>query len=187
MKPIGVVCSDTVFSRMLVYELKRRGLSAVESHLNGSVSLLILDLDSGAYEDSGVLKITFSYKAPADLIRPFSIDSLVELIKNKLALALTEQNEIKASIAPEYTRRSVFVGDEEISLSEHEFALFSILYENQGKQISKQELETSVWGSSGTDNRLRVYIKYLRDKLEPVYGKRIIYSARNIGYTLKMN
>ncbi len=172
---------------MLVLELKRRGYNAVGSPSVENAALVVFDLDSSVQPEFNVPCITFSNSRPADLKRPFSIESLVEIISKKLALSLPERIEQRYSLVPEYTRHSVYFGDREIVLSELEFSLFNILYENVGRPVSKTELEYAVWGTNGNDNRLRVYIKYLRDKLEPVYKKRIICSLRDHGYVLKID
>lgn len=61
----------------------------------------------------------------------------------------------------------VYVNKKEVSLKSREFKLFSYLYENKNKIVSKEEIFTNVWGNEFfSDGTLNVHIRKLREKIE---------------------
>ena len=52
--------------------------------------------------------------------------------------------------------------------------------------VSKARLVSMVWGNDfqGDENIVEVYVRHLRNKLEPTFGRRIIETVRGAGYRL---
>ncbi len=73
-----------------------------------------------------------------------------------------------------------------IELMPKEFALLEHMLRNQGVTLTKQELLSSVWGvySTSSSNRLEVYIRYLRQKIDQDFDYPLIKTVRGIGYKL---
>lgn len=187
MKQISIISADAVFARMLSSELERRGYNAIVSRSTGKSSLIILDLDSGLIDDIREMPcITFSSLCPADLKRPFAMSDIVKMIDEQLGETSHVNRERKSGIMIDKLNSCVVIGDKRIHLSEQEYVLFDALFRNADQVVSKAELTFRVWNGDGNDNRLRVYIKYLRDKLEDHFGGRMIYSIRNEGYIMKL-
>ncbi len=72
-----------------------------------------------------------------------------------------------------------------ISLSPTELRLLSCLTASPGRVLTHDALMARVWGAEYVDSRhyLRLYIRYLREKLEPTPGDpRMIISEWGIGY-----
>ncbi len=85
-----------------------------------------------------------------------------------------------------FDERRVVRGNEPIVLSPLEFKLLSCLAEQPGKCFSHNYLLRRVWGINGESrNRLKLYIWYLRRKLEhdPAHP-RIILTDYGVGYRL---
>lgn len=78
-------------------------------------------------------------------------------------------------------RAAVMLNGEEIPLTEREYALFSILWEQEGI-VSRETLFREVWGGKGEPSVVNVYIHYLRNKLSRG-GRNYILSRRG-GYLL---
>jgi hypothetical protein len=76
--------------------------------------------------------------------------------------------------------RCVLMGNRQISLTDKEFAVLSMLVQNGEKGISKQELSELL--DAGETNEGQVYICHLRRKLEQTFGVRLIKTVRNKGY-----
>lgn len=76
----------------------------------------------------------------------------------------------------------IFLGENEIKLTELEGALFTKLYEARGEFVSRGEL-FSVFADGSSESMLNVYIHYLREKLERD-GTRVIISSRKHGYKI---
>lgn len=61
----------------------------------------------------------------------------------------------------------IYVNKKEVSLKSREFKLFSYLFENKNKIVSKEEIFTHVWGNEFfSDGTLNVHIRKLREKIE---------------------
>ena len=76
----------------------------------------------------------------------------------------------------------IFLGADEIRLTELEGALFMKLYRAGGEFVSREEL-FSVFADGASAGMLNVYVHYLREKLERD-GVRVIISSRKLGYKI---
>lgn len=86
-------------------------------------------------------------------------------------------------------RRTVVRAGEVQTLSRTEFSLFLALLRCGGRTCSQRELITRVWGveSAAAAHYLRLYIRYLREKLEdnPRHPKRVL-TVWGTGYRLNL-
>jgi two-component system KDP operon response regulator KdpE len=85
-------------------------------------------------------------------------------------------------------RRLVFRGDQEVHLTPTEMHLLMVLASEAGKVITQRQILQRVWGSYAAENspQLRVYINYLRRKLEDDPSQpRLIVTEPGVGYRLK--
>ena len=149
----------------------------------------IIDLDTVALPkekiEGVVLLTSFTQKKPDNTTylwadRPFRPARLLAL----LDLSETKKQDSLPEILPVEDRMSVYIGEHEIPLTEREFSLFMILFQANGKPVDGNTLIERVWKEGGgTENHLRVYIHYLREKLE-FDGVRRIFSHRANGYSL---
>ena len=59
--------------------------------------------------------------------------------------------------------------------------------ENQGIVLSRDVLLDKVWGYGymGETNVVDVYIRYLRSKIDDVFGVKLIHTVRGVGYVVK--
>ncbi len=76
--------------------------------------------------------------------------------------------------------RCVLMGNRQISLTDKEFAVLSLLVQKGDAGISKQELSALL--DCGETNEGQVYICHLRRKLEHAFDVRLIKTVRNKGY-----
>lgn len=67
-----------------------------------------------------------------------------------------------------------------------EYRLLLTFARNPGQILSRSQLLSALWDAAGdyvTDNTLTVYIKRLREKIEPdIQNPRIIQTVRGLGY-----
>ncbi len=77
---------------------------------------------------------------------------------------------------------SVMLANEPVALSLHEFSILEFLLNHSGQVVSKQQLESSLygWDEGVESNAIEVYIHHLRKKL----GKQLIRTVRGVGYTI---
>ncbi len=84
---------------------------------------------------------------------------------------------------------SVQLNDRNVSLSPLEFRLLSCLATTPGRVVTHTTLMSRVWGEEYVDSRnyLRLYIRYLREKLEADSANpRLIVSEWGVGYRLEL-
>lgn len=77
----------------------------------------------------------------------------------------------------------------EVHLTPTEFDLLRVLASEAGKVLTHRQLLERVWGAHATDNsqQLRVYINYLRRKLEDDPGQpRLVVTEPGVGYRLNV-
>ena len=75
----------------------------------------------------------------------------------------------------------------DIKLSSKEFSLLECFLLNKDIVLSRQKLETLVWGYdySGASNMIDVYVRYLRKKIDEPFDRKLIHTVRGTGYVLR--
>lgn len=126
------------------------------------------------------------------LSKPFSTAILTSRIKALLrrvakvpgsAQEFFQVGELKI----ELTKRRVFVGAQEVSLTPIEFNLLSVLVRHAGFVVTHRQLLEKVWGASHIEHShyLRIYMGQLRHKLEADPARpRYLLTEAGIGYRL---
>jgi len=79
------------------------------------------------------------------------------------------------------------VGDRFVELTRTEYQLLELLMLNPRRVLTSELIYDRVWGYDfgGAGNALRVYIGYLRRKLEADGGRRLIQTIHGVGYVLR--
>lgn len=124
------------------------------------------------------------------LIKPFEYRELTARIK---ALVRRGDRMLKQDIVTvghlkvNKTSKTVSRNDQTINLTNREYQLFIILFENVGQVIPKNVLIDRVWGLDGdvTPNNLETYIRRLRKKIENSHEKYIM-NIRGVGYKMEV-
>ena len=75
----------------------------------------------------------------------------------------------------------------EIELTGREFDLLHTLLANRNIVLSRERLLENVWGYDymGETNVVDVYIRYLRSKIDEVFGISLIQTVRGVGYVIR--
>lgn len=121
------------------------------------------------------------------LVKPFSFEELLA----RLHAVLRRPQEIfdKLSVADlelDRSRHVVTRGGKQIVLTQREYALLEYLMRNAGRPVTRTMVVEHVWNLDfeGLTNIVDVYINYLRIKVDRGFGKRLIHTARGVGYML---
>ena len=126
------------------------------------------------------------------LTKPFSTAVLISRIKALLrrvskvpggAQEVFQVGELKI----ELTKRRVFVGEQEVSLTPIEFNLLGVLGRHAGFVVTHRQLLEQVWGPSYIEHShyLRIYMGQLRHKLESDPARpRYLLTEAGVGYRL---
>jgi two-component system, OmpR family, KDP operon response regulator KdpE len=126
------------------------------------------------------------------VVKPYSIAELVARIHAQLrnrertnAIRKTATIMTAGDVSVDTARRKVVVRGEEVELTPTEYSLLLCLVRHQHQVVEHRKLLTEGWGPEYVDQLeyLRLYIRYLRQKLEEdPKNPRIIRTERGIGY-----
>jgi two-component system copper resistance phosphate regulon response regulator CusR len=122
------------------------------------------------------------------LTKPFSSAELLVRIRALLRRAPTMQEDLikVADLEVDRLSKQVRRGGKRIDLSAKEYMLLEYLAANAGRVLSRAMILENVWGQSfdGLTNVVEVYIRYLRNKIDKGYDKKLIRNMRGVGYIL---
>ena len=124
------------------------------------------------------------------LTKPFGIDELMARLRAVLRRSAPSPGgviEIQ-HVAIDIPNHLVVQNGEEVHLTPTEFDLLAVLATNAGKVLTHRQLLERVWGGYAAENaqQLRVYINYLRRKLEIDPSEpTLIVTEPGIGYRLR--
>lgn len=133
------------------------------------------------------------------ITKPFAIEELLARIR--VALKLHGKNGMHAGVGIveeegilrwkkltlSEKRHQVLYDAQEIVLTNREFQMLKILLENKDIVLSREVLLDKVCGYDyvGETNVVDVYIRYLRAKIDEVFGVKMIKTVRGVGYVIK--
>jgi two-component system response regulator RegX3 len=117
------------------------------------------------------------------MVKPFSVRELAARIRAISRRRRAEPASEAGRIAVDRVRHSVTVDGNPVDLTAKEFELLSVLAEEPGRVISRQELFSRVWDPvwTGTGKTLDVHIASLRRKLGDAD---LIETVRGVGYRM---
>jgi DNA-binding response OmpR family regulator len=83
-------------------------------------------------------------------------------------------------------KQTVKRGEKIISLRRKEFDLLEYLLRNKGKVLKREMILDHVWDDNfeSFTNVVDVHVKYLRDKIDKPYQRKLIKTIHGIGYKL---
>lgn len=122
--------------------------------------------------------------------KPFRPRELVSRIRNVLRRTKKRTSIISlGDLTIDTDRGSVHRGGQEVYLSALEYKLLLVFIQHRGQTLTRDRLLEEVWDCAGdfvSDNTLTVYIKRLREKIEPdAQNPRYIRTVRGLGYRLE--
>jgi DNA-binding response OmpR family regulator len=95
---------------------------------------------------------------------------------------------LKADALTADTRtRTVIREGKAIELTPREFDLLVYLLRNKGEPIGRDKILSEVWGFdfAGQTNLVDVYIRYLRQKIDQGFKKKLVVTNRGVGYSIQ--
>jgi two-component system response regulator MprA len=123
------------------------------------------------------------------MTKPFEFPELLARVKVALRRrAPSAKEEIKAGeLVVRPASREVTRNGREIQLTAREFELLLYLARHAGEVVSKETLFERVWGYDFDveSDAIKVYISYLRKKLNAPGERDLIHAIRGVGYVLK--
>jgi two-component system response regulator MprA len=125
------------------------------------------------------------------LVKPFDIDELEARLRALLRRAGGETGIDGAlsfaELRLDASRHGVLVTDTFVELTRTEYQLLELFMLNPRRVLPHSVIYDRVWGYDfgPTSNALRVYIGYLRRKLEEAGARSEIHTVRGVGYALR--
>jgi DNA-binding response OmpR family regulator len=124
------------------------------------------------------------------MTKPFAIEEL--LARMRVALKkqtkATEMPVIKAGrLTLDRNKYEVHFDEQLVTLTKKEFELLAYLMTNKNLVLSREQIVENVWGYEyeAETNVTDVYIRYLRSKIDEVFGTNYIRTVRGVGYQFK--
>ena len=122
--------------------------------------------------------------------KPFGMEELLARIRTALRHQLQVQGERPifnlGDLSVDLVRRIVKRSGEEVKLSPKEYELLRILVQHAGKVLTHKFLLNQLWSAPVDPQYLRVYVRQLRDKIEPDPSRpHYILTETGIGYRLR--
>ena len=121
------------------------------------------------------------------LAKPFSFEEL----RARLHALLRRPQELLDTLNVDdlqldRVRRLVTRAGRQIKLTQREYGVLEYLMRNAGHTVTRTMIVEHVWnlGFQGLTNIVDVYINYLRIKVDSGFSKRLIHTARGIGYQI---
>lgn len=153
---------------------------------NDSVPIVVL---SSRGDEAGKVQ-ALDLGADDYLTKPFGMDELLARMRAALRHQLQVQGERPVFRAGELSvdlvRRLVKVGDRDIKLSPKEYDLLRVLVQHAGKVLTHRFLLKELWDEVTDAQYLRVYVRQLRQKIEPDPERpQFVLTETGIGYRLR--
>jgi two-component system, OmpR family, response regulator MprA len=124
------------------------------------------------------------------LVKPFDVDELKARLRALLRRA--HSDDINGGLTFERlrldpSRHGVWVADTFVELTRTEYQLLELLMLNPRRVLPHSLIYDRVWGYDfgPSSNALRVYVGYLRRKLEDAGATPLIRTIRGVGYVLR--
>jgi DNA-binding response OmpR family regulator len=123
------------------------------------------------------------------LVKPFSIEELLARIRAHLRRTQETDTDLLQfeDLSLNRRTREVHRGQRSIDLTAKEFDLLQYLMSHPRQVFTREQILENIWGYDflGDSNIIEVYVRYLRLKLEQGSEKRLIHTARGVGYSLR--
>jgi DNA-binding response OmpR family regulator len=122
--------------------------------------------------------------------KPFSTDELKARIRAMLRRkykTLVPNMLMVQDLILDLNRKYVWRGETEICLRRKEYQLLLYLVRNAGKVVSRSMILQNVWSGNSVagSNVVDVHIKYLRDKIDKPFIKKLIQTSPGMGYMIE--
>ena len=124
------------------------------------------------------------------LVKPFDVEELKARLRALLRRTSTQSDPDSLSFAElhlDSARHGAAVDGNFVELTRTEYQLLELLMLNPSRVLPHSLIYDRVWGYDfgPASNALRVYVGYLRRKLEATGARPLIHTVRGVGYVLR--
>jgi two-component system, OmpR family, response regulator len=123
------------------------------------------------------------------LTKPFSLAELLARLRALVRRGPVERPTVLevGDLRLDPATREVWRGEDQIELSQREFALFETFMRRPGQVLTQLQLLEAAWdlGYEQRSNVVEVYVRYLREKIDRPFGVKSLQTVRGMGYRLR--
>ncbi len=124
------------------------------------------------------------------LVKPFDVDELKARLRALLRRTGPEGDPDELSFGEvrlDRARHGASVGGQIVELTRTEYQLLELFMRNPRQVLPHSVIYDRVWGYDfgAASNALRVYVGYLRRKLQEVGSADVIHTVRGVGYVMR--
>lgn len=164
------------------------GIEVIQQVRDSGNMLPIVVLSSRDNEQAKVAALDFG--ADDYVTKPFGIEELLARIRAAQRHRLQQQGEKPifrtGDLTVDVVRRLVTVRGKEVKFSPREYDLLRLLVAHAGKVLTHNMILRDVWGSETDVQYLRIYVRALRQKIEPDPERpEYILTETGVGYRLR--
>ena len=164
------------------------GLDVIRGIRDGGSAIPIIVLSSRDDEFSKVTALDLG--ADDYVTKPFGIDELFARMRAAQRHRLQQAGERpvfrSGDLVVDLVRRSVMVRGADVKFSRREYELLRLLVAHAGKVLTHRHILHEVWGSDTDVQYLRIYVRALRQKIEPDPEQPVhILTETGVGYRLR--
>ncbi|MFD1626309.1 response regulator [Azospirillum griseum] len=176
---------------LLVLDLGLPGVDGLEviRRLRGDGATLPIIVLSSRADEAGKVE-ALDLGADDYVTKPFGMDELLARIRTALRHRLQQQGERplfrSGALSVDLVRRIVTAQGADVKLSPREYDLLRLLVAHAGKVLTHRFILKEVWGGDTDVQYLRIYIRQLRQKIEPDPERpHHILTETGVGYRLR--
>jgi len=177
---------------LVVLDLGLPGVDGLEviRRLRGTGSAVPIIVLTSRTDEAGKVE-ALDLGADDYVTKPFGMDELLARMRAALRHRLQEEGERpvfhSGDLTVDLVRRIVTVRGAEVKLSPREYDLLRLLVAHAGKVLTHRFMLREVWGGDGDVQYLRIYVRQLRQKIEPDPERPLhIVTETGVGYRLRM-
>ncbi len=177
---------------LIMLDLGLPGLDGLEiiRRLRGAGTAVPIIVLSSRTDERGKVE-ALDLGADDYVTKPFGVDELLARIRAALRHRLQQQGEQpvfhSGDLTVDLVRRIVTVRGTPVKLSPREYDILRLLIQHAGKVLTHRMILKEVWSADADVQYLRIYIRQLRQKIEPDPERPThILTETGVGYRLRM-
>lgn len=123
------------------------------------------------------------------VVKPFSFDVLMARVRVIIRTKPQKNATVfkVGDLEVHTSSKKVLRAGKDIMLTTKEYAILEYLLYNMNSVLTKEQIEDHIWSYDyeGGSSLVKVYIRYLRKKLDDPFEDKLIVTVRGVGYMLK--
>ncbi len=185
----GLAMARSLKPDLVILDIMLPGIDGIEvchrlRMIENTPILMLTALDTTQDKVKG-----FDSGADDYLVKPFEIEELLARIRALLRRTQARKTDVLtfADLSLDTETRLAKRGRRVIELTAKEYELLELFMRHPRQVLTRELIFDRVWGYdfSGESNVLDVYIRYLRSKVEQPGEKKLIHTARGVGYVMR--